>query len=89
MIVLCGRINQDQLKISKPSATTVNVAERVFQPLIDTGVCILPSMQIDLLEKVLSFGFAFWQSQIASELLSTTHDAFDWLRMLHALPELT
>ena len=71
----------------KPSATTVNVADRVFQPLLHTGVCILVSMRIVSLEKILSSGFAFSWTQNACELLLTTRNAIDWLGMLHTLPE--
>ena len=61
----------------KPSATTMIVAEREVQPLLDTGVCILTSMRIGSFEKVLSCGFALSQTQNAYGLLLTTCYACD------------
>ena len=72
MIILIGRKDLNRLIFSKPSATTIKLAERELQPLLDAGVCILPSMRIGSFEKVLSCEFALSQIQNACGLLLTT-----------------
>ena len=73
----------------RPSVTTRNVAELLVQPLLDTGFCTLPSMWIGSFKKFRSCRFGLSQTQNACEMLSTTCDASDQFRMLHALPKST
>ena len=73
----------------RPSATIVNVAEREIHPLLKTRACTLASLRIGSFKRVLNCGVALLCTQNACELLFTTCDARDWLRMLLAFPEST
>ena len=70
----------------RPSATTVNVAAEVCQPLLLSGVQILPSMCIGSFENVRNCGFLISRTHIACGLLLTTRAASGLFKMLKASP---
>ena len=83
------RTSNRSLPISSfnPSLTTTNSASSIRQPLLSTGVCIIPMMGMGSLAKVLRSWAGTVVSQRASVHLLITSVASDSFRMLYTLPE--